>query len=238
MTGGPPSRRLLLAGALAGGALAWRPRRLLAESPPPFDLPSRAANRRFSIFFRGRKVGAHLIASARQGDATQVATEIDLLIKALVFTVYAFSHRSEETWRDGRLVALRSETVERGERLTVTGAAVPHGFRVVGRRGPFIAQADALTSNCLWTPAALARATLIDAQFGGVIGVSARKLADEELTVAGAPVRARRYRFISPHVAGSIWYDERDCWVRGEFEQDGATVEYRLDPESIAEAPP
>lgn len=38
-------------------------------------------------------------------------------------------HRSQETWRAGRLVSLSSETVEQGETLHVAGAAMPQGFR-------------------------------------------------------------------------------------------------------------
>ena len=232
MTDWAPPRRGLLAAALAGAALAATARPLLAGAP--ISLPSPAANRRFSIFFEGRRVGAHVVANRAENGGTRVTTEIDVTVKALIFTVYAYSHRSDEMWRDGRLVSLESATMERGAWSVVTGAAAPQGFRVVGASGPFIAAADALTSNSLWTPAVLEQRTVIDAQHGGVIGVSARKLADETLTIAGAPVRARRYRFISPFLAGSIWYDEQERWVRGEFEHDGAKVEYRLDAEPAA----
>jgi hypothetical protein len=160
---------------------------------------------------------------------TRITTEIDLVVKALFFTVYAFSHRSEETWRDGRLMSLSSRTIEHGETIDVEGAATPHGFRVVSKAGPFIAAPGALTSNNLWTPAVLRQDTLIDAQYGGVIGLSVSKLADEQMTLAGRPLRTTRYRFITPYIAGSIWYDEGGRWVQGEFERDGAHIQYRLD---------
>jgi hypothetical protein len=86
-----------------------------------------------------------------------------------------------------------------------------------------------LTSNSLWTPAVLERATLVDAQHGGIIGVSARKLADEQIAIGARRVSAARYSFITPYLAGSIWYDEESLWVRGAFERDGAAIEYRLD---------
>src|SRR6202045_2511144 len=83
--------------------------------------------------------------------------------------------------------------------------------------------------NSLWTPAMLEQATVVDAQRGGVIGVSARKCADEQIVIAGGQVRATRYTFITPHFAGSIWYDKANLWVRGEFERDGSKVQYQLD---------
>jgi len=34
---------------------------------------------------------------------------------------------------------------------------------------------------------------------------------------------------MTPYIAGSIWYDNANLWVRGEFERDGATIQYQLD---------
>jgi hypothetical protein len=221
-----PRRRLLIS-ALAGTAIGTAPRVPFAASL--VTLPSDSANRRFSIFYKGDRIGAHVVSNTPATGETRVTTEIDLVVKAMFFTVYSFSHRSEERWRDGRLVALKSDTTEHGERLSVVGSAVAQGFRVVSKDGPFIAAASALTSNSLWTPAVLEQQTVIDAQHGGIIGVSVHRLADERLTIAGAPVRTARYRFVSPYLAGSIWYDDLGWWVHGEFERDGAKVEYRLD---------
>lgn len=66
---------------------------------------------------------------------TRVNTEIHLLVKLARITVFAFSHRSEATWRAERLMSLNSETMEHGETLHVEGAAMPQGFRVIQRSG-------------------------------------------------------------------------------------------------------
>ncbi len=158
-----------------------------------------------------------------------VKTEIDLEAKLAFFPAYAFSHRSQEAWRAGRLMSLNSETVEQGERFRVEGAATPPGFRVLSKSGPFIASAATLTSNDLWTSAMLEQAKVVDAQRGGIIGVNARKVADEPLVIAGGRVQATRYKFITPYYAGSIWYDEANLWVHGEFERDGSKVQYQLE---------
>jgi hypothetical protein len=44
--------------------------------------------------------------------------------------------------------------------------------------------------------------TQVDAQRGGIIGVSARKLADEQIVIAGGQVRATRYTFINVELRG------------------------------------
>lgn len=220
-------RRALLRAAWAGAAGCAFPS--LASGATAIVLPAAGSNRRFSVFYQGNRIGSHTVLYSPVTGETRVNTEIRLLIKVAVFTVFAFNHRSEETWRDGRLVSLASETVEHGETLQVRGAATPDGFRVLSKSGPFIASAATLTSNSLWTPAVLEQDTLVDAQHGGVIGVSARRFADEQIVVGGRQVPVTRYTFITPYLAGSIWYDGQDLWVRGEFERDGAKIQYQLD---------
>ncbi len=213
-------------GGLAGAVSCTFP--LVGHAATAFVLPTAAANRRFSVSYKGIRIGTHTISYSSAAGETRVHTEINLEVKIAFLTAYAFSHRSEETWRAGRLTSLNGETVEHGETLHVEGAATPQGFRVVGKGGPFIASAATLTSNSLWTPAMLEQTTVVDAQRGGVIGVNARKLAEERIVIAGRPVQTTRYTFITPFYAGSIWYDTANLWVQGEFERDGSNVQYEL----------
>lgn len=220
-------RRAFLMAAGAGAVSCVLPR--VAHAATAIVLPAAAGDRRFSVLYKGDRIGTHAVLYSSATGETKVNTEINLLVKVAFFTVFRFSHRSSETWRAGRLMSLNSETVEHGETLYVEGAATPQGFRVVSKGGPFIASAATLTSNSLWTPAVLEQTTLVDAQHGGIIGVSARKFADEQIVIAGRALRATRYTFITPYLAGSIWYDEGNLWVRGEFERDGSKIQYQLD---------
>lgn len=221
------SRRTLVMAGISGALWSAFPR--TAYSGTAIVLPAAAGDRRFSIIYKGHRIGKHTILYSSTTGETQVSTKINLLVKVAFFTLFKFSHRSEETWHAGRLMSLESETVEHGETLRVRGKAAPQGFRVVSKGGPFIASADTLTSNSLWTPAVLEQATVVDAQHGGIIGVSARKSAEEKILVAGQLVHTTRYSLITPYLAGSIWYDENDLWVRGEFERDGSKIHYELE---------
>jgi hypothetical protein len=212
---------------LAGALVGVCPR--IVDAATVIVMPAPAEDRRFSVLYEGNRIGTHTVSYSLKTGETRVETEIHLLVKIAFFTVFSFSHRSEETWRAGRLISLSSETMEHGETLHIEGAATPQGFRVVSKGGPFIASGATLTSNSLWTPAVLEQATVVDAQHGGIIGVSARKLADEQIVIGGRLIRATRYTFITPSLAGSIWYDVENQWVRGEFERDGAKIQYELD---------
>jgi hypothetical protein len=220
-------RRALLMSVLAAAVTSAVPGQLLAA--PLITVPGDAANRRFSLVYKGYTIGRHVVRSAPAIEDVRVSTEIEVTMKKLFFTVFSYSHRSEERWRDGRLLALKSETTEGGETFRVDGAVAARGFRVVGKDGPFIAPPAALTSNCLWNSAILEQEAVIDAQHGGVIGLSVRKLADEHIVIAGRSRAATRFRFITPDLAGTLWYDDAGQWISGALERDGATLEYRLE---------
>src|SRR5215467_4224217 len=220
-------RRALLMSGFAGAIRCAFPP--AAHAATAIVLPTAAANRRFSVLYKGFRIGTHTVSYSSATGEARVNTEIHLEVKLAFLTAYAFSHRSEETWRAGRLSSLNGETVEHGEQLHVDGAATPQGFRVVSKGGPFIAPAATLTSNSLWTPAMLEQATVVDAQRGGVIGVNARKITNEPIAIPGGQVQATRYTLITPYYAGSVRYDNTNLWVRGEFERDGSTVQYQLE---------
>jgi hypothetical protein len=221
-------RRTFLMSVLAAAATSAVPGRLLA-APPSIPGSGNSPNRRFSLVYKGNTIGRHVVRSAPDIEAVRVSTEVEVTVKRLFLTVFSYSHRSEEHWRDGRLLALKSQTTEGGETFRVDGAVVARGFRVVGKEGPFIAPPAALTSNCLWNSAILEQDAVIDAQHGGVIGLSVRKLADEHIVIAGRPIAATRFRFITPDLAGTLWYDDAGHWVSAALERDGATLEYRLE---------
>ena len=222
------SRRALVIGGLAGVVGAGRARSAGAATAVVF--PTAAGNRRFSVLYGGNKIGTHTVSFASAGGDAKVGTEIHLQVKGFFGgSLFLFTHSCQETWRGGQLMNLVADTMEEGEALHVEGAATSQGFRVVSKGGPFIAAAATLTSNSLWTPAVLEQATVVDAQHGGVIGVSSHKSAAEQIAVAGRQVQATPYTFITPYLGGTIWYDAGGLWVAGAFELGGAKIQYQLD---------
>jgi hypothetical protein len=89
------SRRALLRAGLAGAVSCAFP--LLVRAATAIVLPAAAGNRRFSVMYKGKRIGAHTVLYSSATGETRVNTEIRLLVKVAFFTVFAFSHRSEET---------------------------------------------------------------------------------------------------------------------------------------------
>ena len=183
---------------------------------------------RFRALWRGSSIGEHRVAFGTDGDRLVVDTPIDIAVRVLFFTVFRLTHDAQEIWQSGRLVSVTSTTDRDGTRLQVSGNAVADGFRIVGEDGPFLAAADLLTTNALWDSRIVHEQRLIDVQYGGEIGLVAKLLGEEQVATPQGPVRASRYQMITPHYAGSVFYDGDQRWVKALIELKGQTIEYAL----------
>lgn len=185
-------------------------------------------NLRFRALWRGSPVGEHRVGFRRDGDRLTVETHIDIAVKVLFFTVFRLKHDAREVWQSGRLVSLASTTERDGARMKASGDAVEDGFLIVGENGPFLAAAELLTSNSLWDSRIVRQFRLIDVQYGGEVGLVARRLDDEQVETPEGPVPAARYQIITPYYAGSVFYDAEQRWVKALIESKGETLEYAL----------
>lgn len=215
-------RRRLLA---LGAAAAVMP---LVE-PLPFAHATAPRDLRFRALWEGSPVGEHRVAFRIDGDRLTVDTHVDITVKVLFFTAFRLKHDAREIWRSGRLESVRSTTERDGSRFNVSGDAGESGFRIVDeRRGPFLAAAHFLTTNSLWDSRIVRESRLIDVQYGGEVGLIARPLGHEQVDTPQGVVRASRYQMITPHYAGSVFYDGDQRWVKALIELQGETVEYAL----------
>jgi hypothetical protein len=183
---------------------------------------------RFRALWHGSAIGEHRVAFGTDGDRLVVDTHVDIAVKVLFFTVFRLKHDAQEIWQSGRLVSVTSTTDRDGTRLQVSGNAVADGFRIVGEGGPFLAAADLLTTNALWDSRIVHEQRLIDVQYGREIGLVARPSGEEQVVTPRGPVRASRYQMITPHYAGSVFYDGHQRWVKAMIEMKGQTIEYAL----------
>lgn len=208
------------------GLIAAAP--LLGLAP---SVPARAAaprDLRFRALHRGAAVGEHIITFRPDGERLTVTTHVDITVKVLFFTAFRFQHDAEEVWQSGRLVSVKSTTNDNGTPLQVSGYAAGDGFRILGEDGPFLASAQLLTSNTLWDKRIVSENRLIDVQHGGEVGMVVKRLGAEPVDTPQGQVRAGRFQVITPHYAGSLFYDDDGRWVKGLIEQQGEILEYAL----------
>ena len=176
----------------------------------------------------GSLIGEHRVIFRADGDLLNVETRVDIAVKVLLFTVFHFTHRSTEIWRSGRLASIDTTTDDDGTLLRVSGAATADGFRIVGAEGPYLAAPTLMTSNTLWDRRIVQQDRMLDAQYGGEIGLVAKRLADQNVDTPRGRVQASCYQMITPHYAGHLFYDAGGRWIKALLELKGESIEYEL----------
>jgi hypothetical protein len=214
--------RLALALALAL-CLMLMPHEARADLP---DGLSAGDDLRFAIFRNGDRVGTHRIVAGRADDVTEVRTEIDIKVTFAFLTLYDYSHRATETWRDGKLLRLRSNTVNDGKDEFVELEAAGSGFEGRSTEGALdLPAATGFTSY--WNPAYLDAGQWLDTQDGELLAMTIEKLGVDEAELRGGRVAADRYRAASQDGAVvELWYAAGEL-ARMRFQAfDGSVLDY------------
>jgi hypothetical protein len=73
----------------------------VAHAATALALPPASASRKFSVLYKGSRIGTHAVSYSSTPGEMLVKTEIHLEAKLAFFPAYAFNHRSEEAWRAG-----------------------------------------------------------------------------------------------------------------------------------------
>ena len=213
-------RRGLLAAAAGFGAGIALPGLSLAAPIPPSD---RLA---FSVWRKGSRIGEHRLTFRRQDDRLIVDVDINLEVKLGFVTLFRYTHHNTEVWRDGRLLALDSETYDDGSEFSLTVREGADGLDVDGWAGRFQVPADTLSSS-YWNPETIYRSKILDTQRGYLMDVDTEWLGEETIEAAAGAIAANRYR-ITGDLTMDIWYSEAGQWVKLDFATRGSTISYEL----------
>ncbi|MEM6492231.1 MAG: DUF6134 family protein [Pseudomonadota bacterium] len=181
----------------------------------------------FRVEMGGSPIGQHSVRFEQRGDELHAFVDIAFDVGFAFITIYEYEHSNHEVWRDGRLIAIDTETNDDGERFTVSGRATADGFRVEGSEGVLNLPADIKPSS-YWNPATLTAETLLDTQKGRVLDADFAAMGRDRIeTQSGARIDACRFA-MSGDLDLDIWYDDQGRWVRMAFSFGGNDFEYKL----------
>jgi len=181
---------------------------------------------RFRVTRDGTDFGTHSITFRQDGDRLMADVSIDLQVTVAGFTAYRYTHRNTETWVDGRLVALATETDQDGTRFRVSGQAVGQAFITLdglGNQTRF--DADALPTS-YWRPGLLQAEALINTQTGARVVPDFERLAEETVTVAGEDRPGIRYRDRGDLNFEIVYDAETHDWIGLGFQRQGYRIVY------------
>jgi hypothetical protein len=206
-------RTLLLVLGIAMGGMAQKARAAETEV------------REFAIFVDHKIAGTYQMSISKEDNGVIVMKgKAGLRVKHLVFT-YTYAYEGTETWKDGRLLGLKSQTNDNGKRFKVVAAAESEGLRVTVNDRPRLTRADVWLTSYWRLPDAKFRnqaVPLLDADTGKDINGQLKFVGLEMVTVAGQKVKCNHYRVTGTPSPIELWYDGSERLIRQ------ATVEQGL----------
>lgn len=167
------------------------------------DLFPQVPGWRFLVLRHGNVIGEHVFAFSRRNGDFVVEVAIDIAVDLLGLTLFRFTHRAEEVWRDGWLHALVSATDDDGTLWRVESERSDGALRGQVNDVGFDVSGYIIPAS-LWhrdTPKTQVLFGTIDARTK-VVSSDDRGL--EAVTVAGATLQARHF-----HLTGEL---QRDVW--------------------------
>lgn len=131
----------------------------------PLDSVPPSGSLSFGIWRGGVRIGVHSYAFRHAGDDLIVEQHVALAVRLGFVTLYRFSGKRLEVWRDGRLIKFDSETDDDGTYHRVRAEVSEDGLVVEGDSGTRYLPADAMPFG-LWNRAALRGAPIFSDETG------------------------------------------------------------------------
>ncbi|NHK26489.1 hypothetical protein FF098_001050 [Parvularcula flava] len=221
MVGRKTASLLAAAGAfisLPGAALsADEPEEMAHAGSVPQDFA-------FAIMRNGNRIGDHTIRFSRDGDTLTALIDINIDVSFGPIPLYRYEHQNRETWRDGQLVAIETETTENGDDFAVSGMLEDGLFIVDGMEGE-IETAPGIVPTSYWDMDIVHATTLLDTQRGTLMEQKEAVMTRDEALGADC------YE-LSGDLDLTLCYTDKRLRKLA-FEFDGSYIEYQpIDPES------
>lgn len=218
----------ILAGSLSAAVLLGAPvKQASADEADQMSAIHKKSDFGFDVLREGSAIGHHSIDFTRSGGDLIVDVSIDLEVSFAFITLYRYTHRNREVWRDGQLYSINTRTDDDGTEHWVSGRATAEGFKVESDSGNAVLAADVIPSS-YWHPDTREAETLLNTQTGELaqIKVAAGKTKND-LAMPWGPQAARSFE-VSGDVDLNLWYDESGCLLKMNFAApgDGSRIDY------------
>ncbi len=182
----------------------------------------------FRVMRENEEIGRHWVRFRHVDDRLMVETQVRLAVKFAFLTVFHYEQDGQETWSDGRLVALESETNDNGVLHTVSAEANGSSIEIDANGASWNAPKNIIPST-LWHRDMLRSSPLLGVEQGNALVVEFEELGLETVMVRGAETSATHYR-VKGDLERDVWYDEDGILVHLELKGfDGSDITYFLD---------
>jgi hypothetical protein len=180
--------------------------------------------RDFSIMVDGKEAGqSRLTITVADDGAIVVTANAKVKFSQLLFT-YNYNVESTEWWKDGKLIGLKSNTVENGKHTEVTAAAAGTQLKIRVNGQDRLGSADDWSSS-FWK---LADARyhnkpvhIIETDSGKEFMGQLQYIGTEQLTLQSQPQACYHFRVSGGGYPIDVWFDRYHRLARQEFIDSG-----------------
>ena len=178
--------------------------------------------RDFTVYIDAKKAGdVHMTINRQEDGTTALSCDTDVRVGA-IFTLYRYSYRGQERWKDGVLQRFESKANDNGKQYSVTAAAAADGLHVRVNNVEHTAPANVCLTTYWGQPdAKLANQVMpiLDADTGRDLQAKVQFVGPEKYGAEGQTVQ--HIHLSGKGVAIDLWYDDAKRLVREEWMEDG-----------------
>jgi len=177
----------------------------------------------FTIFKEADPIGHDTYTIDKVGDLTKVRVEMQTDVKVL-FIEYHYHQDRTETWKDGQIQSLVSDTNDDGTKhhvdLKRDGAAL-----VASADGaPKTVPANVVPFT-LWTNQFLKALTIFDVSNFGLLKVSVEDKGGETVSLAGKSIDAHKFH-LTGDINWDLWYGPDGGLLKTAFKRRGYPISF------------
>lgn len=188
--------------------------------------PPDGAKLEFDVFRNGEKFGRHVVTFDREGDALNVATDIELKVALGPLTLFHYVHQAKERYEAGRLAALSARTKNEGKWTQLAAEATAGGLKIAGAGFKGVQAGEAIPS-LHWNVRQMQQDEMLSSETGAMLPMEVIDQGIERVKVGAREIEARRY-LVKSEMEATFWYDAAGRWVKCAFSSKGSNVEYVL----------
>ena len=181
----------------------------------------------FVVSLDDRPIGVHRFRIVDAGATRVVESAASFDVRILRIPVYRYRHRNTETWQNGCLQRIDSETDANGTPYAVDLSKTVMGYRIVTPSETQTYEGDCLMSFAYWDQRFLRQNQLLNTQTGELIAVEIQPLGESMREIANRTLSVEGFRILaeSRDIDIQVFYDSADGrWVALESVLEGGRV--------------
>lgn len=185
----------------------------------------------FTVRLDDKTIGQHSFVRTGTRDAYRMDIRADFKATLFLVVPFRYEHRNLETWKEGCLQAIESNTNDNGDRFDVKGSVKDSAFDIVAN-GKNRSLTGCVSTFAYWDPGFLKQASLLNSQDGQYTAVKVRMLGEDTIRALGKDMKATRYKLKAGELTINLWYTAEGEWLRLESPvKGGMTLIYeRIEP--------